>query len=422
MTLPPRILVLDDGDLCDAADALDTLGLAYTHLRGGEIEGRLPAPLDLLVTTPRRAECVRKEPHPEADAGRPVRIVAVDGDSLAMRDQLRRLGFHMLVRRPTHPQVWRLVLQRALYQGNERRHSARLPMGSQVSVRADGSAQGAVLVDLSNRGCRLHSDCEFRAGSRLALEIPADVMGGEPLRLAGTLVRVASEAPLRRPVTHSAALLFDCELLDETRRRLADLLNRLSQGPGSRSAADKGLPLPPVESPDLAGLCLDDETDPSVTANVPVALSADPAGPADFAGTAESETLAAERRRHSRGPFTERVVASGPHESLVLMGRDLSTGGMRVERLPELAVGDHFRLAIYGSDHEAPLEVRACVLRDDGEDGLALGFEDVSRSLANELEKIVACLPDVESLEQGELDVLGSVLSEVLPADRREES
>jgi hypothetical protein len=39
---------------------------------------------------------------------------------------------------------------------------------------------------------------------------------------------------------------------------------------------------------------------------------------------------------------------------------------------------------------------------DDGDQGLALKFEDIDPKAAEELEKLVACLPDVESIEDTE--------------------
>ena len=42
-----------------------------------------------------------------------------------MRRMLRRMGFHLLVRRGAHPDVWRLVVERALFEGCERRTDPR---------------------------------------------------------------------------------------------------------------------------------------------------------------------------------------------------------------------------------------------------------------------------------------------------------
>ena len=108
------------------------------------------------------------------------------------------------------------------------------------------------------------------------------------------------------------------------------------------------------------------------------------------------------------------MVATSGDTRKVLMGRDLSAGGMRIERLPGIALGERFRLALYGPSPLEPFEVSARVIRDDGEEGLALAFEAVDPAVAEALEKLVACLPDVESLEEEESHAMGAVLSELL--------
>jgi hypothetical protein len=87
---------------------------------------------------------------------------------------------------------------------------------------------------------------------------------------------------------------------------------------------------------------------------------------------------------------------------------------MRIERHPGLALGDRLRLSLHGPTLARPLTLEAAIVRDDAEQGLALAFLGVSRETAVELEKLVACLPDVESLTDGELGGLGTVLSEIV--------
>ena len=60
------------------------------------------------------------------------------------------------------------------------------------------------------------------------------------------------------------------------------------------------------------------------------------------------------------------------------------------------------------------------IVRDDGAGGLGLVFEGTQNDELEELEeleKMVACLPDVESLEDGEIAGLGAILSEIVPED-----
>jgi hypothetical protein len=91
---------------------------------------------------------------------------------------------------------------------------------------------------------------------------------------------------------------------------------------------------------------------------------------------------------------------------------------MRIEHLPTLATGDRMRLALYGPSESDPIELDAEVVRDDGEEGMALSFYGVSRDISACLEKFVACLPAVESLTEGEVDGMGTVISEILPEGR----
>jgi len=407
MSETPGILLLDDGELDEAASVLAHLRLPFERIRGGEPQADLPPPRELLITTPRRAESVRRGSPPGGQPGRPVRIIAVEEDSTAMRRMLRRQGFQLLVRLPAHAAVWRLIVSRALYQGNERRGDARVAVGSPVALATDAESREVVLMDISNRGCRLLSKSPFRLRDRVQLEIPARASGMDSVLLSGCLVRAISETAEDGEASHSAAVIFDGSLPDATRMRLASIINEWSMGPLSITNARGGGPaVPPCRSPSIPGLTLDDETDPAIRVGRTVALTIDERRP--VAGSSE------DRRIHTRGAYESPVVAVSERESRILMGRDLSARGMRVEHLPGLEVGDRFQLALYGPGQSEPYLVGARVIRDDGEDGLALGFDKLPRETARALEKLVACLPDVESLEEGEAGGLGAVISEIL--------
>jgi hypothetical protein len=137
--------------------------------------------------------------------------------------------------------------------------------------------------------------------------------------------------------------------------------------------------------------------------------------PAEFAeGVAEepmSEAAGDERRRASRHRYPgRRVVALGDQAARVLIGRDLSTGGMRVDRAPHLEPGQTLQLAIHVSAGETPLVVNAEIVRDDGERGFALRFCDLSSSAERYLTKMVGALPVLE-------DGQGLVVSEIIDRD-----
>ncbi len=415
----PGILLVDDGELDEVAQVLDREGLAYRRLRGGQIPDQLAPPRDLLIVTPRRAERVRRGSPADALPGRPLRIIAVSEDSPAMRRRLRRNGLHLLIRLPASSEVWRLLVARALYRGSERRGEPRVAVGSPVEV---GNAQAngqAVLLDLSNRGCRLRTDTPRAIGDAVRFAIPADTpgsLGSEPLELSG---RVRRCAPLGDQDAFALAVLFDANLDENRRTRLTTLINHWASGPCSAEAPRlAGAPaIPPCQLPSIPDLTLDDETDPPIAAAMEGDLRVELGGA--FASGAATPTPtpgedSRERRAQPRGHYASPLVAASSDGPFVLIGRDLSVGGMRIERHPDLHVGDRFEINLHGPDPSQPIHVHAEIVRDDGEDGFGVAFQDMDRKHSATLEKLVACLPDVESLEDGEASGLGAVLSEIM--------
>jgi hypothetical protein len=83
-------------------------------------------------------------------------------------------------------------------------------------------------------------------------------------------------------------------------------------------------------------------------------------------------------------------------------------------------VGDVLELAVYASAREEPIIVKARVGHDAG-DGLGVVFEGLPADVGARLEKVVARLPSVESLQGGEAAGVGSVVSRVLSGFRRED-
>jgi hypothetical protein len=107
-----------------------------------------------------------------------------------------------------------------------------------------------------------------------------------------------------------------------------------------------------------------------------------------------------------------RGVAEEAH--LALVGRDLSAGGMRIAPHPALREGDRLVLHLYGEATEEPVPVRGRVARDQGEEGLGIRFERLSHEATRRIERLVAALPAVESLAEGESDALGSIVSRIV--------
>jgi hypothetical protein len=127
------------------------------------------------------------------------------------------------------------------------------------------------------------------------------------------------------------------------------------------------------------------------------------------------EVELAERRRVPRGSYAgRRVVALGDEAARVLIGRDLSPGGMRIDPNPRLQVGQRLRVALHVSQGEAPVVVEAEVDRDDGALGLVLRFRGVPDPVVRYLTKMVDSLPVLEASSSSAERV---VISEILDAE-----
>lgn len=409
----PEILLVDDGELDGLVRQLDDLGLPHRRELGPRPNGTLSPPSGLLITTARRAATVRRGSPPDARLGRPIRIIAVPDESSSTRRLLRRTAFHLVVRLPAHDEVWRLLASDARYEGRERRTDARIAVGSETSVQAGDGAPDVMLMDVSNRGCRLLSRAPFRQGERVAVRIPDREDGDASLVLPGTVARTArveGQGSGEDAFEYMSAVLFSADLDEADRMRLGVLINRWSIGPASLGDPASGPRVPACESREIPGLVLDDETDPAVRVAHHVARG----------GDARDED--ADRRASERRSFAVPVVARAEGERRVLIGRDLSTRGMRVEPHSDVRVGDSLRLALHGAESGEPIVVDAAVNRDDGDAGLALRFERLSGEAARELDKLVACLPDLDSLREGEAFGLGAVVGEVLSQVARGET
>jgi len=414
----PAVLLLDDGELDSVCTLLDQSEIAYKRMCRSEIGDDVAPPMNLLIATPRHAQKVRLDSPVGALPGRPVRIVAVDEDSPSLRRMLRNMGFSILVRVPTHAEVWRALIQRALYQGDERRRETRLPVGAQIALTEQppssagpGAMRESLLVDISNRGCHITSDQPFQTGARVRFSLPTAATDSVPLELAGEIVRTGPWAETETVQRFSAAVIFDADLSDYSRVVLARMINARISGPHSLAPeVSEELSLPSCDSPALPGLELDNETDPAIATRFEIRLA--------IAEQPIEDVSLDEKRKNRRADYQQRIEAETSNDrTIILIGRDLSAAGMRVERFSNFVIGAHLSLALYGLTESAPLHVDAEIIRDDGERGIALRFCNLPREAQSQLEKFITCLPAVESLEDGEAFGMGSVLTEVLPVE-----
>lgn len=401
------VMLLDDGELTDVAALLDEMNIEYVRPGPGEGSEVSMPPLDLLITTAAHADRVQRGSPTGARPGRPFRIIATDEKSDSLHQRLHELGFHLKVTLPGHREVWDLLIRRALYPGEERRSEERIAVGASVSLALEMNARGrtrARLMDISNRGCRILTPDRMTLGRNLSVILPSEVSGGLSLRLDGKVVRVAKAT---HSEGHFAGILWDEEMSDFLRIRLSSLLNEWSLGPPEEmtSPLERDMPvLPAFSSKELDGLVLDDETDPPIA--VPQAVE----------GTTQARNLVAggDRRRETRRPYLTPVPSHRCGRGKVLMARNLSALGMKIEPMPHLDLGQHIELVLHGPGLIEPLHLSAQVARDDGTEGLVLAFQAMSPEQVHRVNRLVDALPLVESLESGPQRLQGAILAELV--------
>ncbi len=411
MAESPSVLLLDDGELDDVQKMLEGLEVPFGRVRGGAIVRGTPPPKDLLIATPRRINVVKVD----AEGGMaepPQRVVVVNEDSNTLRDHLRKVGFDYLVRRPVHPEALRLLILHCLYRGEEKRRDPRVAVGFEISFRAGLLNRKATLADLSVRGCRLLSHTRFEVGKRIKLQIPEALETGDPFSVSGRFIRVDFDPKAGDGGLYSGGVLFD-RMTDTAREALEIIIEDRAQGPAMLRAPQQETPTPKegaADAGDAQPATPGEEPSARVDIEVEVRIERDD----DPSGSAVSAKAGEERRRNRRGAYEQTVPAFGNRALRVLVGRDLSVGGMRIERLPGLELGDRLHLAIYGNPGDPPFLIWGTVSRDDGERGMAMVFDPVEPDVGHQLEMLVGDLPAVESLHDSEVEAMGTVVSEIL--------
>ncbi len=401
MVEAPSLLLHHDGELDDIGELLRSLGAHFEEQRGRDPDAGMPGRWDVIVATPRRLLRQREGAH-ESD----VSIIAVlDGDSRTLRAHLRRMNIALMIRRPVHPQTLRQIVLHALYCGPERRNRERVSVGLPVSIRSGVLPRAAILADLSQRGCRLLSSRGYETGQAVRIVLPAEVTSRRSLGLLGRVLRSRAARPGAEQ-KYEIAVGFAPELGrpgDSVGARLRAVVERFREGPPSltgaagRARAATSVPL--------------DETGAAPPRASPASLADEapqPAGP--------------DRRTDPRLSYDRRVVALSEQATRVLIGRDISRGGMRVEPNPKLVVGEALRIALYALARQEPLVVEAHVERDDGDAGVVLRFDAMDPARTNHLERIIEDIPVIDGDGQeaerssGEASVIVSEIVEVQSA------
>jgi len=256
--------------------------------------------------------------------GKPVRVVIHSQDFLPLRDRLRRVGVDFLVQASVDPAVLRLLFLHAIFRGPEKRSLPRLLVGARVSFVAAKARRTATLVDLSTDGCRLLTASRVPPpDTSVTLVLPEALAGGEPLKLRGRALRVESQAEPERGKLQFAVVF---EPLGPVRsRRLDALLSGKAIGTLVTRLAD-----------------------------------AEPA-------REEEAEAPPDRRQSPRVPYSDIVTAISGDDTRILLGRDLSSSGVRVEAMANFGLGQEL----------------------DGEHGLLLRFDSAASKPLSELEDIL---------------------------------
>jgi hypothetical protein len=380
----PSILLLHDGELAPLAAVIESLG--GIDRRGNPTELDRTRVWDVVVASASRM----LELHDHLPETTAVRIAVLDGNSKTVRKMLYRADTDLLVRQPVHQVALRLLILHALYRGPEKRRTARVSIGSTVRFRVGLRQRTAILAELSTRGCRLMAEqgCHRATPDRLVkVVLPPQVTNDKrSFSLRGHVLRVSSDETGADVI----AVVFET-LREAARKRLESIVSAHSQGP---AVLDRAVSLAPRSAPAIPE-------------------SGEPESPEPDAPTSEETS---ERRIQDRHTITRRIVALGDEAARVLIGRDLSIGGMRIDPTPEFATGDRLKVAVHVRPDGQPLVVSAEIARDDGPNGMALRFVDLSPAARAYLEKMVLALPSIIESNNSK-EGAGVVVSEVV--DRR---
>ena len=369
----PRILLVDDGELDEVRALLEDLAVDFVHVRGPTIPDEVEEPTNLLVTTARRALTLQLL-QAEAPHRKPMRVAFVTGESKMQRSLLRRAGFEFLVHSPAHPAAVRLLFVRALYGGRENRGTTRRALGCEVHYKTGLRRKKATLLEISEGGCRLLTNQNVDPGTPLTLKIPRAVTHGKKLDLPGRVVRVIRGERDRELREFCIAIRFE-RLHEALEDRLARFLEDHASGPSTLpQELSNARPSITLQTPSLSNLKIEVDDIGSVEACEPVLppeTADDGLAPFELIDEGLEEISQADenRREHQRVAHSQEVVAMFREATRVLLGQDISQGGMRVEPNENLKIGDYIRLGICGEAGQDSMFVEAIVVYRVNDEG-----------------------------------------------------
>jgi hypothetical protein len=369
-----RILLAGDGDLDEIRSMLRELGFPVVRFEVGQAEKP-----SVLISS---ARCALSNSSFGTQRPR-FHIVVAERMSSGLRREIARVRPDFVLERPVDPSLLRLLIQHALYSGPERRRRPRVPLRASVRIRVGRTSRSASLIEISEAGCRLEARGHFERGQLLRVVLPSELTGARELDLEARVVGAASGAG--GGPTSLAFLPQDAA----TRSTLRSLVATAAVGTGALRPRQPERVQP---APAATRARADEATRARADEATRARADAPPRPP-------PADALA--RRRSARGSFRRPILASGGGSAYVLVGRDLSLGGMRVDPDPLLVVGRELKLVIHASAGRPPVVVKAVVARDEGEEGCILRFPSLAAAAKSRLEAIVRELPDVHPADAG---------------------
>jgi hypothetical protein len=389
----PAILLLHDGELEEISAPIELIG--GINRRGDLTEADRNATWDLVLGTSKRM----LDLHMILPSTNAIKIAVVDGDSKTMRRMLRISGIDLQVRRPVHPVALRLLILYALYRGPEKRRNSRVSVGAAVRFRVGLRHRNAILAELSATGCRLmvpQNTQAARPDGNLTLLIPPELNGGRSFSVRGRVARIVeAEAG-----SDAIAVTFE-KLRTRSRKGIEAVVAAHTHGP---AMLDDEIALAVRSVPTFSETAESAPREPEPPKRVGLTVAE---------RAVEDHAGGKEQREEPRRALSLRIVALGDEAARVLIGRDLSPGGMRIEPTPGLGVGDILRVALHVTSDGQPLVVSARVHRDDGAAGLALRFTGLNEAARLCLEEMLGTLPAI--VESNDSDTgAGVVVSEVV--------
>jgi hypothetical protein len=408
--LPPEAIVIDDGELDDVIFILEELGVKTLRKTPADVSPEnWVRPQSLLVVTAKRALQLRLPLQAEGQVF--VSIAINDGDARTVCSAVRRIGYQVAISRPIHPRAMAMLFRQAIFPDHEQRANSREILGCSVQWWVPWKRkQEGVVLDISPGGCSLLTHAPIDCSTRIKIRVPEGVANGPSFTLSGEVVRTSRE--------HEAmtfGVVFR-ELNVKAERRLQEV----SMLPGPCILASEAfLPTPfDPEVGEYSHAAVESEhgreapSDVSTKAPITTEIESEHGVPEVVA-----EEPQVERRQRRRAQLRQEVVALKEETSAIkhlLVSRDLTVDGMRVEAHPSLALDEEMQLVLYEDTESSPLILTARVARDDGREGWWLRFVNLDEQERERIVRALERFPPVARLDNSDSEPERVVLGQLL--------